>query len=83
MDKTYERIVALKNDIIRLKEKKASLEATLSTLMKERDNYIKELQGIPLDKIDDIIKENEQKIKEISSRISKIKEFLEKFIRQL
>ena len=85
MDKTYERIVNLKNDIIKLKEKKASLEAILDTLVREREKYINELRryGVEPDEVDRVIEENKKKIEQISLKIDQAKKFLEKFTNQL
>jgi predicted nucleic acid-binding Zn-ribbon protein len=85
MDKTYDKITSLKNDIIRLRERRASLRATLDTLLKEREKYIRELEslGISVDDIDNVIKENENKIAEIQSKLSKVKKFVEDHISKL
>jgi chromosome segregation ATPase len=85
MDKEYESIVNLKNEIVKLKEKKVSLQTTLSVLEKERERYIAELEerGVPFDQIDHVIERNRKKIEKISSKVSEIKRIFDKYLGSL
>ena len=85
MDKEYGEIIDLRNEIAKLKEKKVSLQTTLSVLEKEKERYINELEkrGVPFDQIDQVIEQNRKKIEKISTKISEIKQVFEKYVGSL
>ena len=85
MDKEYGEIIDLRNEIAKLKEKKVSLQTTLSVLEKEKERYINELEkrGVSFDQIDQVIEQNRKKIEKISTKISEIKQVFEKYLGSL
>jgi DNA phosphorothioation-dependent restriction protein DptG len=85
MDKEYGEIIGLRNEIAKLREKKISLQTTLSVLEKERERYISELEkrGVPFDQIDRVIEQNRKKIEKISAKVAEIKQIFEKYLGSL
>jgi len=85
MDKEYGEIIGLRNEIVKLREKKISLQTTLSVLEKERERYISELEkrGVPFDQIDQVIEQNRKKIEKISAKVAEIKQIFEKYLGSL
>ncbi|MEM2174431.1 MAG: hypothetical protein QXI58_02255 [Candidatus Micrarchaeia archaeon] len=83
MDKDYQRIYRLKEEISKLKEKKVSLQAVISTLTEERNRYLTTLRNkynIRIEDLENEINKYKNKISEIETKISKIKEVLSKFL---
>jgi len=85
MDKEYGEIIGLRNEIVKLKEKKVSLQTTLSVLEKEKERYINELEkrGVSFDQIDQVIEQNRKKIEKISAKVAEIKQIFEKYLESL
>lgn len=83
MDKDYQRVYRLKEEIAKLKEKKVSLQAVISTLTEERNRYLATLRNkynIKVEDLENEINKYKNKISEIETKISKIKEVLGKFL---
>lgn len=80
MDRDYEEIIKLKNEIVKLKEKYVSYKAVLDTLYQERQKYLDELNkmGLDVNNLDEEIKKRTDQINEISNKILKAKEILNK-----
>lgn len=82
MDKIYERVSQLRTQISQLKEKRASLQATIETLTAERDKYLQMLKdkGIDTANLDEVIKKYEETLSKIDTKLVKIREVIGKFL---
>lgn len=82
MDFSHKKLIELKEEILKLREKKASLQAIISTLQEEKQKYIQELNnlGVSFENINNEIEMRKNKLVELNNKIEKIKQVLNKFI---